>query len=173
MYIDCIGRRLRLTFIGTFLITHSQLLRHSLPILIIHGYALLRTNRPPFVENYFICLSVHAFTTPCSTFLGPHPPYIFWRIEATELPLRVSIHKTPDGCQCSANPPRRLPRFLVVTADTETDLAIDFKSPGWCQKTKGRRSQRVRWWQDNAAMVDSSGVRRRSWRPSQCEVPIK
>lgn len=46
----------------------------------------------------------------------------------------------------------------MMSADTQTNLAIDLKSARGSEEAEGGWAQRVGWWQNDAAMVDSLGI---------------
>jgi hypothetical protein len=46
-----------------------------------------------------------------------------------------------------------------MTTDTQANLAIGFEATGRCEETKGWRSKRVGWREDNAPVVDAVSVR--------------
>jgi hypothetical protein len=61
----------------------------------------------------------------------------------------------------------------MMTADAETDLAIDLETAGGCQEAERWRSQWILRWKNNAAMIDSPGVWRRRRRPRYREMPVE
>ena len=46
----------------------------------------------------------------------------------------------------------------MMTTYTEADLTIDLETTGRGEEAEGWRTQRVRWWKDDASMVDAVAV---------------
>lgn len=156
------------------LIPDLQLLRHSLVtlLLIINRNPLRATHLPPLLQDLRIRLLTH-LAPPRTTLLRQLPPHLLPRLEATHLPLHLGIHKRPDGQQRGADPPRGLPRLLVVAADAEADLAVDLEAARGGEEAEGRRAQRVLRREDDAAVVDAARVGGGGGRPREGEVPVE
>ena len=66
-------------------------------------------------------------TDPSDTPPRQIPPPLVAALQPAHRSLHRRIHKRSNRHQGSPNPPRRLPRFLMVARDTQTYLAIDFE----------------------------------------------
>lgn len=61
----------------------------------------------------------------------------------------------------------------MVSRYAEADLAVDFEAARGREKAEGRRAQRVRRREDDAAVVDAGFVGRGGGRAAQREVPFE
>jgi hypothetical protein len=60
-----------------------------------------------------------------------------------------------------------------MAADTQTDLAIDFKAAGRGEEAERWRTERVGRGEDYSAVVEAAGVGRRRGGAADCEVPFE
>lgn len=60
----------------------------------------------------------------------------------------------------------------MVTTYAEANLPVGLEAAVWSGEAKARRPERIRWRQDNTAMIDTLAVWG-IWRTSEGEVPFK
>lgn len=133
--------------------------RRSGALLLLIGINTLgATHFSPLLQGLRIRLALQALAAPLSGFLRQHPTHLVWGIYTSNLALGIAIHETADRNQCRANPPRRLPRFLVVSADTQTNLPIDFESARRGEESERRGSERILWRQDDSTVVHATCI---------------
>lgn len=142
-------------------------------LLLIGINALGATHFPPLLQGLRIRLALQALAAPLSRLLRQHPTHLVRSIHTTNLPLGIAIHETAYRNQSRADSPRRLPRLLVVPADAQTDLSIDFESARWGEEPERRGSERVLWRQDDPTVVHATCIRRRRRRSGNREVPVE
>lgn len=61
----------------------------------------------------------------------------------------------------------------MVARYAQADFSIDFEAAGRGEEAEGRRAERILGREDDAAVIDAAGIRRRRGGASQGEVPFK
>lgn len=68
--------------------------------------------------------------------------------------------------------PGRLPCFFMVTTYAKANLPVGLEATVWSGEAKAWRPERIRWRQDNTAMINTLAVWG-IWRASDGEMPFK
>lgn len=111
-----------------------------------------------FPQYILIAPPPTSLTSPSFAFARQSPSLLLRHLHPSHLTLGISLHERSQSPQRRPDAPCRLPRLFVVSADTKTNLAIDFESTRGRQEAEGRWAQWVGRRQYYAAMVCALAV---------------